>query len=178
MYPAARCFRCGPRTDTAGANENKPINCLDWYTAFAFCVWNGGRLPTEAEWNYAAAGGSEQRYYPWSSPPSYTAIDDDHAVYCGGTCSLQNVGSRSPRGDGRWGQADLGGNAWEWTLDFGGGAYPMPCQDCAAVAAGSYRSFRSGSNDDIAGTLRVSARHIYYPEHRGVIGARCARTPP
>jgi len=175
-------MKCDPAyqtwTDTAGPNENKPVNCLDWYTAFAFCAWDGGRLPTEAEWNYAAAGGGEQRYYPWSSPPSSTAIDDDHAVYCGGTCSMQNVGSRSPRGDGRWGQADLGGNAWEWTLDFGGGAYPMPCQDCAAVTAGSYRSFRGGSNDDIAGTLRVAARHIYYPEHRGVIGVRCARTPP
>ena len=46
-------------TDTAGSNENLPINCLTWYDAMAFCIWDGGYLPTEAEWNYAAAGGLE-----------------------------------------------------------------------------------------------------------------------
>lgn len=164
-------------TDTANGNESKPVNCLDWFTAFAFCAWDRGRLATEAEWNYAASGGSEHRYYPWSTPPTSTIIDDSYAVYCGGSCRLLNVGSRSPKGDGKWGQSDLGGNVWEWTLDFAGGAYPMPCDDCAAVKKGSYRAFRSGSNDDIAATLRSAVRHIYSPEYRGVVGARCARTP-
>src|SRR5204863_2775333 len=71
-------------TDAPSSNETKPVNCLDWYSAFAFCAWDGGRLATEAEWNYAAAGGSEQRYYPWSIPPTSTAIDDSYAAYCGG----------------------------------------------------------------------------------------------
>ena len=164
-------------TDTVGSNESKPINCLDWYTAFAFCAWDGARLATEAEWNYAASAGSEHRYYPWSNPPTSTTIDDSYAVYCGGTCKLLNVGSKSPKGDGKWGQSDLGGNAWEWTLDFAAGAYPMPCHDCAAVTGGSYRAFRSGSNDDLASTLRSAVRHIYGPEVHGVIGARCARNP-
>jgi sulfatase modifying factor 1 len=164
-------------TDTAGSNESKPVNCLDWYTAFAFCAWDGGRLATEAEWNYAASGGSEQRYYPWSSPATATTIDDSYAVYCGGTCSIQNVGSKSPKGDGKWGQSDLAGNAWEWTLDWDAGQYPMPCHDCAVVTAGSYRAFRGGSNDDIAATLRSATRHVYTPEYRGVIGSRCARSP-
>ena len=164
-------------TDTAGLNESKPVNCLDWYTAFAFCAWDGGRLPTEAEWNYAAAGGNEQRYYPWSKPPTSTTIDDSYAVYCGGTCKMLSVGSKSPKGDGKWGQSDLGGNAWEWTLDWDPVQYPVPCRDCAVVTAGRYRAFRSGSNDDIAATLRSSVRHVYYPEYRGVNGARCARTP-
>jgi sulfatase modifying factor 1 len=164
-------------TDSPGSNESKPANCLDWYTAFAFCAWDGGRLPTEAEWNYAAAGGSEQRYYPWSSPPSSTTIDDSYAVYCGGTCKMLTVGAKSPKGDGRWGQSDLGGNAWEWTLDWDPVRYPVPCHDCAVVTTGSYRAFRSGSNDDIAQTLRSSVRHVYYPDYRGVNGARCARTP-
>lgn len=162
-------------TDAASSNESKPINCLDWYTAFAFCTWDGGRLVTEAEWNYAASGGSEHRYYPWSNPPTSTTIDDSFAVYCGGTCKLLNVGSKSPKGDGKWGQSDLGGNVWEWTLDFAAGAYPMPCHDCAAVTDGSYRAFRSGSNDDLASTLRSAVRHIYAPEVHGVIGVRCAR---
>jgi formylglycine-generating enzyme len=167
-------------TDTPASNENKPVNCLDWYTAFAFCAWDGGRVATDAEWHYAASGGGEQRYYPWSSPGTSTTVDDSYAVYCGGACrSLQNVGSKSPRGDGKWGQSDLAGNVWEWTLDWRGMPYPMPCHDCAEVEvkAGSYRSFRGGSFDDIAATLRSADRHVYYPEYRGFIGSRCARTP-
>jgi len=164
-------------TDMVGSNESKPVNCLDWYTAFAFCAWDGARLPTEAEWNYAASGGNEQRYYPWSIPATSATIDDSYAVYCGGTCRILNVGSKSPKGDGKWGHSDLGGNAWEWTLDYDGGAYPMPCHDCALVTAGSYRAFRSGSNDEIAATLRSSVRHVYYPDYHGVVGSRCARTP-
>jgi len=42
-------------SDTPTGNENRPINCIDWYVAMAFCIWDGGFLPTEAEWNYAAA---------------------------------------------------------------------------------------------------------------------------
>ena len=165
-------------TDTPGGNDNKPVNCLDWYTAFAFCAWDGGRIATDAEWHYAASGGGEQRYYPWSSPATSTTVDDSYAVYCGGTCStLQKVGSRSPKGDGRWGQSDLAGNVWEWTLDWRGAPYPMPCHDCAEVKDGSYRSFRGGSFDDIAATLRSADRHVYYPGYRGVIGSRCARSP-
>jgi formylglycine-generating enzyme required for sulfatase activity len=165
-------------TDAAGADESKPVNCLDWYTAFAFCAWDGGRLATEAEWNYAASGGDEQRYYPWSNPPTSKTIDDSYAAYCGGTCkSLQRVGSKSPKGDGRWGQSDLGGNAWEWTLDANSPTFPVPCQDCAVMTGGPLRNFRSGAFDDIAATLRSATRHVYHPNYHGIVGVRCARTP-
>ncbi|MGH7297911.1 MAG: formylglycine-generating enzyme family protein, partial [Polyangiaceae bacterium] len=58
---------CTPSTWTtsAGSNENKPINCVTWEESYAFCIWDGGFLPSESEWEYAAAGGSEQREYPW-----------------------------------------------------------------------------------------------------------------
>lgn len=71
----------GTWTDTAGTNEKKPITNVSWFDAFAFCIWDGGRLPTYAEWNFAAAGGDEQRYYPWSSPAQSSEITAAHAVY-------------------------------------------------------------------------------------------------
>ena len=69
----------------------------------------------------------------------------------------------------------FGGNAWEWMLDWDPVNYPVPCHDCAIVSDGKYRAFRSGSNDDLAPTLRSATRHVYYPEYRGNIGVRCAR---
>ena len=175
-------------TGTAGSNESKPINCIDWYAAFAFCAWDGGRLPTEAEWNYAASGGSEQRYYPWSSPPASTTIDPSYAAYCddadfiAGSCAVHRVGSRSPKGDGKWGQADLGGNVLEWTLDYFFG-YQVPCDNCAdlnnVIILGSPRRrvIRGGSCTQVASALQSAARDV------GALGgptttdsgARCAR---
>jgi formylglycine-generating enzyme required for sulfatase activity len=163
-------------TDTPSGNERKAANCVDWYTAFAFCVWDGGRVATETEWEYAAAGGDEQRYYPWSRPPSSTAIDDSYGAYCGGTCwSMQDVGMK-PKGDGKWGHSDLGGNAWEWTLDWNSSRVPVPCSDCAVLEGGTWRNARSGAYNDLPATLRSATRHVYDPDYRGIIGLRCART--
>ena len=173
---------CGGNwTDRALSNESQPQNCLDWYTAFAFCAWDGGSLPTEAEWNYAASGGKEQRYYPWSNPPTSTTIDDTYAVYCGGSCSgTQNVGSRSPKGDGKWGQSDLGGNIGEWTLDWYAEPYSMPCDNCAYLTeAGSCPVARGGVFDEGAPHLRSTVRGVSSLCAKGryfTLGARCART--
>jgi sulfatase modifying factor 1 len=167
-------------TDTTGGNERMPMNCLDWYTAFAFCAWDGGRLPTEVEWDYAASGGSEQRYYPWSSPASSTTINESYAVYCTGSCSGPlNVGSKSPKGDGKWGQSDLAGNLGEWTLD-GLADYPVPCENCAVLA-------RTNSGDSVRGGnfrvnplgMRSGWRASNFPFYRvRDIGVRCARATP
>jgi formylglycine-generating enzyme required for sulfatase activity len=176
--PAA--VKCGGEswTDAAGAHEDLPMNCVSWFEAFAFCAWDGGFLPTEAEWNYAAAGGAEQRVYPWSSPPTSTAIDDGDAVFCGGTCALAPVGSRSPVGDGRWGQSDLAGEVWEWNLDWMQD-YNEPCVDCAAVGDGTYRIARGGGFKTPENTLFAGARSWGTPMERdSFFGFRCARAAP
>jgi formylglycine-generating enzyme len=154
-------------TDAPGANESKPQNCLTWFEAFAFCVWDGGFLPTEAEWNYAGAGGSEQREYPWG-----TGANSLLAVYAGE--SPQNVGSK-PGGRARWGQLDVGGNLWEWNLDTGA-AYPTTCTNCANTDTSPYRVIRGGAtSDDGVGMLNSFRTGAEYKTPVANIGARCAR---
>lgn len=163
-------------TDAPDANENKAMNCLTWYEAFAFCIWDGGRLPTEAEWNYAAAGGSEQRAYPWSLDGGNT-IDGGYAVY--GTSLVAPVGSKSPLGDGRWGHADLAGNVYEWVVDMRGD-YPVPCNDCAnwTVTTPQGRGQRGGSAFGTANACRSSPRFGNPEQTRDVdFGVRCVRNP-
>jgi formylglycine-generating enzyme required for sulfatase activity len=169
-------------TDAPGINDALPVHCLTWYEAFAFCVWDGGFLPTQAEWNFAAAGGSQQRAYPWSSPAGSLAIDCAHANYdaqphCvnppGGTAN--RVGSESPEGDGAYGQADLGGNVWEWTLDYGGTPLSA-CNDCATLTPNANRIIRGGSWYVIAVSLRTARPDGAAPTFRGYdLGVRCAR---
>jgi formylglycine-generating enzyme required for sulfatase activity len=109
------------RYDTwAGGDDYRPKNFVTWYTAAAFCAWDGGRLPTDAEWVAAALGGAEDRPYPWGTEEP----TPEHAVFnCmgdgNGQCALSDilpVGSR-PKGAGRWGHLDLAGSMFEWTLD-------------------------------------------------------------
>ncbi|XYI01070.1 formylglycine-generating enzyme family protein [Sorangium sp. So ce1128] len=176
-------------TEEAGENEHLPMNCLSWYIAFAFCAWDGGRLPTEAEWNYAAAGGDEQREYPWSTPPEDTTIDGDHAAYdCTGdgpdteSCAFEDirpVGSRSTMGDGRWRQADLAGNMLEWALDwYADYTADLPCDDCANLTAASGRVVRGGSFGSSESYLRSAFRREHDPmAPNGYVGVRCARNP-
>jgi len=170
-------------TDAAGSNESLPMNCVNWYELFAFCAWDGGRLPTEAEWNYAAAGGSEQREYPWGSatPDSTYAVYDCTGDGSGaGNCAfsdIQPVGSRSPKGDGRYGQSDLAGSMWEWNLDWYA-PYQNSCNDCANLSAASGRVVRGGGWSGGASGLRAAYRDFYGPAYRVFsIGARCSRTP-
>ena len=170
-------------TDTAGANEALPMNCITWYEAMAFCIWDGGFLPTEAEWNYAAAGGSEQRAYPWSSPAGSLTIDCTYANYDPGTACVapgtNRVGSESPKGDSKWAQSDLGGNLFELVLDWYVSPYPTTtCNDCAYLTAASSRVLRGGGFFNAAAALRGAPRNGNTPTGRyDFVGARCARTP-
>ena len=162
--------------DSPGANEARPMNCITWYEAMAFCIWDGGYLPTEVEWNYAATGGSEQRAYPWSSPAGSLSIDATRANYSS-TSGAIPVGAKSA-GDGRWGQSDLAGNVWEWTLDWYR-TYVTSCSDCAQVESGTSRVIRGGSFNSAPANLRAGYRGYDLPPayRNNYIGVRCARTP-
>ncbi len=163
-------------TGTAGENEDHPINCVDWYDAYAFCIWDGGFLPSEAEWNYAAAGGSDQRAYPWSSPSSSTTLDCAHADYTACTpAGTTKVGAESPVGDGKWGHSDLAGNVFEWNLDWDA-TYATSCDDCANLTASQYRVIRGGAFEGEQVCLLNPLRETSVPGGRSAsIGFRCAR---
>ncbi len=170
-------------TDAPGPNEHKPINCVTWYEAFAFCAWDGGRLPTEAEWEYAAAGGDANRLYPWGN----TAVTQSIAAHdCEGDGSegcasddIAEVGAL-PSGVGRYGQLDLAGGVFEYVTDWfdhnwyaGVGA---TCVDCANVDGGQFKVARGGSFTSPAHRLRAAFRTNPSPTSRNVaIGFRCAR---
>lgn len=175
---ALQCDALAEWTSSPSDAESKPVGCITWYEAFAFCIWDGGRLPTEAEWNYAAAGGKEQRAYPWSSPPTSSAINGELAVYGPSPYATSAVGSK-PRGVGRWGHADLAGNVSEWTRDWWQSPYRInPCIDCSEhQEVEPERVFRGGSAFDDAVPLRTGVRGHDSPLIRSsAIGARCARS--
>ena len=182
-------------TDSPDLNESRPINCVNWYVAQAFCIWDQARLPTEAEWNFAAAGGAQQRVYPWSAPPIDTTIGAAYAVYSGGYCDAPSpflesgacdVGSKSPLGDGEWGQADLAGNLFEIVFDGYASPYAESvCDNCAHLGAQDH-VIRGGSWASSASLLETLDRHgtSFSGAQSGVPtvnqngeGARCARAP-
>jgi sulfatase modifying factor 1 len=167
-------------TTSPGANENKPINCINWYEAFAFCAWDGGRLPTEAEWEYAAAGGAENRLYPWGD----TIVDCEHAnvdlgLHCAGSSVAPLPVGQTRKGNGRWGHRDLTGNVWEWVLDLNGDYTNDACLDCADLSEGNYHVCRGGCFGSFIETFLVTMRGF---DAEGAayngMGVRCARDVP
>jgi formylglycine-generating enzyme required for sulfatase activity len=181
------CGRSATWTNPAAAQENLPINCVNWFEAFAFCIWDGGFLPSEAEWEYAAAGGSQQREFPWGSIDPGTT--NQYAVYASGTngASIASVGTAT-LGSGLWGQLDLAGELWEWNLDSWfdvaveggpGDVYVEPCVDCAVTTdVGTSQVIRGGSFESDALEIIPPRRNVDdAPSGFDVDGFRCARTP-
>ncbi len=173
-------------TSAAGANEKRPQNCLTWYDIHSFCIWDGGFLPTETEWEYAATGGSEERTYPWGS----TAIGANAslAVYgcywngtgtCSGVTNLAEVGSVAA-GNGKWGQSDLVGSVWEWHIDYHNATFVSPCVDCGNFTANTYRVVRAGGFYNPSNFLSTTWRNYF--QDLGVrnnsVAGRCARPTP
>jgi formylglycine-generating enzyme required for sulfatase activity/uncharacterized protein YjdB len=169
-------------TPSPGANESLPINCATWYGAYAFCIWDGGFLPSEAEWEYAAAGGSEQLEYPWGSTDPGTG--NQYAIfgsnYTGNSLGIAPVGSAT-LGVGLWGQLDWG-NVKEWNLDYWHPSFLDPCVDCAYLTDDSYyRILRGGYYNGAQSDLLPSTRGASTLASPGIstyyTGVRCARAP-
>jgi formylglycine-generating enzyme required for sulfatase activity len=160
----------GTWTNAPGSNENLPIDCVNWYEAYAFCIWDGGFLPSEAEWEDAAVGGSLEREYPWGA----AAPTSQYAIY--GASHAAAVGSTT-LGVGAFGQYDLDGNASEWELDVYA-AYVEPCTDCAYLGSAN-RETRDTPYYVGASYLSPTARTPgLSPTMRSYgLGVRCARTP-
>jgi formylglycine-generating enzyme required for sulfatase activity len=165
-------------TNTAGSEESLPINCVNWYEAYAFCIWDGGFLPSEAEWGYAAAGGNLQREYPWGSSAPGTA--NQYAIYgrnyVANPTGIAPVGTAA-LGAGLWGQLDIVGNIAEWTLDWYA-TYVNPSTDGAYLTPLSERVLRGGNFSLPASYLLPPLRLTASPSYRNYgLGFRCARTP-
>jgi formylglycine-generating enzyme required for sulfatase activity len=179
------CQKLSSWTEAAGDHEYRPVGCVTWYEAYAFCIWDGGFLPTEAEWNYAASGGGQQRVYPWSSPHDSVTFDCSYANYgfngLAPICSdagAKDVGAESPKGDNLWGVTDLSGNVWEWVLDGYVSKYENPCSDCAELSDTTERMLRGGSFLWGKESQTTSTRVNTTPGTRGAEGGvRCARAP-
>jgi formylglycine-generating enzyme required for sulfatase activity len=132
--------------------KDHPIVNVNWDDAVAYCQWVGGRLPTEAEWEYAARAGTDS-VYSWGN-----SMDGSYAWYDGNSGSKTHpVGGKEPNG---WGLYDMSGNVWEWCSDWYDEKYDSssPSQDPQGPSSGEYRALRGGSWGVSAGDLRASDR--------------------
>ncbi|KAB2859970.1 MAG: SUMF1/EgtB/PvdO family nonheme iron enzyme, partial [Anaerolineae bacterium] len=151
-------------------DANKPREQVSWYEAKAYCEQRGGRLPTEAEWEYAARGPAGL-IYPWGNE-----FEPDNVVFLDNSGKeAQPVGSR-PDGVSWVGAYDMSGNVWEWTNSLFR-EYPYDAADGREGEGEENRSIRGGSYQDLDEFLRTSMRSFWiasadaYPS----LGFRCAR---
>lgn len=163
-----------PSFNAGWGEDDHPIVSVNWNDASAYCTWAGGRLPTEAEWEYAARGGSGQIY------PSVNTLSHDQANYAGvgdkdhweGTSPVARFPSNNLL------LFDVAGNAWEWCADwYTPGPYDTRViWDPRGPGAGESRAMRGGSWRSGREYLRVSVRGGNAPGLRdNAVGLRCAR---
>jgi len=173
-------------TSAVGGNETRPINRPTRHEAYAFCIWDGAFLPSDAEWSYAAAGGGEQRAYPWGdeAPAANTQLAVYGCLFGGGAGTCSDYGNIAPvgqaQGAGLFGQLDLLGNVREWTL---GATSATECVDCTDVSLGVVGEPLGepcrGEGFDSPALVSTTCFDTPQPINRrsGTIGIRCARAP-
>jgi formylglycine-generating enzyme required for sulfatase activity len=147
--------------------DDRPVAFITWPAAAAYCGWAGGRLPTEAEWEYAARGGLENPEFPWGDAPpdvsraNWLGANIGHAV---------NVGRFAPNG---YGLHDMAGNLWEFVADRWS-ARPET-ERSQTPGALDRHVIRGGSYEGAALNLRVRYRDSHPAGAAGPhVGFRCA----
>ncbi len=169
-----------PRCTYGSKDGNVPINCVTYEHARAFCDHVGGRLPTEAEWEFAARGRGKLQPYPWGDePPSC-----DRVAMSGGDDACANKKQKGPApvcshpsGNTTQGLCDMGGNVCEWVSDWYSRAYTTYTDNPLGPDTGKSKVIRGG--DWRTGTHRYFAstyrRKVYPTHHWDWIGIRCAK---
>ena len=153
--------------------DGYPMVEVNWNDAVAYAKWTGKRLPTEAEWEYAARGGLVGKRYPWGDE-----ITHDDANYDRKVGQPAVVGSYPANGYGLY---DMAGNAWEWCQDRYGENYysSSPAKNPPGPGTGSYRVLRGGILDNHTLNLRVAIRYDLLPNSRCYLsGFRCVSGSP
>ncbi|MFC1718733.1 formylglycine-generating enzyme family protein [Candidatus Poribacteria bacterium] len=164
---------------TVFSASDHPVVAVTWHDAVAYAEWAGKRLPTEAEWEYAACGGLVGEKYPWGNE-----ISHDHANYTGTGSRdvweyLSPAGSFAPNGYGLY---DMAGNVWEWCADWYEPIYYQvsPRENPTGPDSGSWsheRVVRGGSYFSRPSLLRVANRYHERPAYwTSMLGFRCVRS--